>query len=258
MIAGAVLAAALATGALAGGAQFLPAFGVRVCATTMTDQIANAIVGAYSQQHGAWPYHFAVTRPGDLACDVRFFTASGRHTESVIARDAVVAVVNPQNAIARLDALQARAVLTGKITDWTQLGGHPGPIAAAVPDDGSDEAHEVAERVMAGQPLAPKVTRTRSAADIVRWVSSPSGAGAMGFVPFSAALPAKVLALRGSPPASTLSIADERYPMTVRILASSDFRTPSHPAAALIAFARSAGAADLVGHSVPAPKSAPQ
>jgi hypothetical protein len=229
--------------------RFIPAFGVRVCTTTMTDGIANAVVGAYSNHHGKWPYHYTVTRPGDAACDVRFSTAGG-HPESVIARDAIVAVVNPQNQIVSIDTSQARGVLAGTITDWAQLGGRPGPISAAIPDDGSDEAHAATDRLMTGQPFARTLSRTRSAAEIARWVSSPSGNGALGFVPFSAALPAKVVALRGAPAPSSLSIADERYPLTVRIVASSDFRKPSQSAVALIAFARSAEAAHLLGRSV--------
>jgi hypothetical protein len=82
--------------------------------------------------------------------------------------------------------------------------------------------------------------------DIVRFVTSPSGRHAIGLVPFSAALAAKVLTVDGSPPPSTLSIADERYPMTVRLSAGSDLRHPSDAAAQLIDFVHSKDADRLV------------
>jgi ABC-type phosphate transport system substrate-binding protein len=212
----------------------------------MTAGIATEIVSAYSAHHSAWPYHYTVTLPGDQACDVRFFTATAGQSDSIIARDGVVAVVNPQNSIVRLGEDQVRAVLAGRIVNWSAFGGKPGAIEVAVPSDDSDEAHALATRLMAGQTFASQVRRTLTAAQIVRWVSSPSGTRSIGIVPFSAALPAKVLALTGSPAPSSLSIADERYPMSVRILASSDFRAPSRPAAALVAFARSAAAKSIL------------
>jgi hypothetical protein len=87
--------------------------------------------------------------------------------------------------------------------------------------------------------------RTLPAAGIVAIVSSPSGRGALGLVPFSTALPAKVIALGDAPAPSTLSISDGRYPLAVSLTAQSDFRFPSRYASALIAFTHSADANDL-------------
>lgn len=236
---GAVALIAVAAAA-AGVTQIIPALGVRVCTSSMTDGIAKDVVDSYSSQHSAWPYHYSVTAPGDLACDVRFFTAEAGHDESVIARDGVVAVVNPQNPIARLDEDQVRDIFDGRIVNWSQLGGHSAKIAADVPGGSSDEVHVLEDRLMSGRPLGPGVDQTLTAAQIVRLIASPSGARSIGMVPFSAALPAKVVALAGPPAPSSLSIADERYPLSLRILAASDFRHPKRPAAELISFAHSA------------------
>jgi PBP superfamily domain len=238
--------AVMAIAAVAGATQIIPALGVRVCTSTMTDGIAKEVVDTYASQNSTWPYHYTVTPPGDLACDVRFFAAGAGHDESVIARDGVVAVVNPQNPISQLDASQVRDVFAGRIVNWSQLGGHPGEIAAAVPGAGSDEAHAFEDRMMFDRPLGSRINRTLSAAQIVRWVASPSGARSIGIVPFSAALPAKVVTIAGSPAPSSLSIADEHYPLSVRILAGSDFRQPSRPAEGLVSFAHSALANKLL------------
>jgi hypothetical protein len=237
---------AVAVIAIAAATQIIPTLGVRVCTSTMTDVIAKEVVDSYTSENSTWPYHYTVTPPGDLACDVRFFTAGTGHDESVIARDGVVAVVNPQNPISQLDASQVRDVFSGRIVNWSQLGGHPGDIAAAVPGAGSDEAHTFEDRMMFDRPLGSRIDRTLSAAQIVRWVASPSGARSIGIVPFSAALPAKVVTIAGSPAPSSLSIADEHYPLSVRILAGSDFRQPSRPAAGLVSFAHSALANKLL------------
>ena len=224
------------------------AFGVRVCTTTMTDRIGSEIVRRYAPLHGDWPFHFAVVRATGDACEVRFRAAATGPDDAVIARDGIVAVVNPQNPVSRLTSAQLRDVLAGRITDWSQLGGPPGAIAAIAPENGSDTAAMVTERVMQGQPYGDHVARAASA-DTVRTVASPSGVRSIGIVPFSAAVPAKVLALDNAPPPSPLSIGDERYPLSVRIMADSDFRHPPRLAAGLIAFARSNDAQELVVRS---------
>jgi hypothetical protein len=256
VIAGAIIVfIALACSVLI-GTRSLGALRVRVCTSTMTDGVAKELIRTYSAR-GTWPFHYDMTRPGDLACDVRFWVASNGNGESLLARDGVVAVVNPQNTTSQLDISQLRDILAGRIVNWSQVGAQPGPIAVAVPDDSSDEAHFVANGVMLGAPIGPHVVRGLPASQIVGLVSSPSGRGWIGIVPFSAALPAKVLALGKSPPPSTLSIADGRYPMSARIMAESDFRHPSRPAAWLIAFARSAAAEDAFARAGVTGKNAP-
>ncbi len=236
----------------------VPALGVRVCDSSMTAQIANATVETYSRQHRVWPYHYTVTRPGDDACDVRFGAAFSGSGDAVIARDGVVAVVNPQNPIARLEVDQLRGILTGKIVDWSQLGGPRGAIMAVVPEDGSDETDVLIRKVTQGSHFGAHVIRMPAGAPITRFVSSPSGARAIGIVPFSLATPAKVLALGGAPPPSQLSIANERYALTVLLLAQSDFRSPRPPAKALLATARSSsGANGLLGQPALITRSGP-
>jgi hypothetical protein len=244
LIAGAIAAAAAIVIAGAIAVPHLSALGVRVCDSSMTDRIVNEIVQA--QRQNIWPYHYAVTLPGDEACDVRFGVALSGSDDAVIARDAVVAVVNPQNPIAHLDVDQLRRILTGEIADWSQLGGPRGPIVAVVPADGSDEAAIIAEKVMLGHPYGPHDIRMPAGMQITRLISSPSGSRAIGIVPFSLAAPAKVLALGRAPPPSPISIENERYPLAVRVLAQSDFRSPRDPASALLTLAHSADANGLV------------
>lgn len=246
---GAALAIGLIVSAILGVSSAVGAFGVRVCTTPMTDGIASEIVHVYTAGHRKWPYHYDLTRPGDIACDVRFRAGGEGSDQSVIARDGIVAIVNPQNPLSRLTIAQVRDVLAGRTGDWSQLGGRPGAIAAVVPADGSDAAAMIADRITAGQPYGTHVVRVPGIIEVVRTVAGPSGVRSIGIVPFSAAVPAKVLALDTGPPPSTLSIGDERYPLSVRIRAESDFRRPSDRAADLISFALSSAAKELVART---------
>jgi len=222
------------------------AFNVRVCATSMTDGVANSLVNAYSAQHGSFPYHYTITRPENLPCDVRFLaTAANADGSSVIARDGIVAIVNPSNPVTQLSRAQLRDIYAGHSTDWSQAG-WSGKIVPVMPADDSDEARGAA--ALLGAEVEGSVMRLHDATQIVRLVSSPSGLRAISLVPFSASVGAKVLAIAGSPPPSTLSIVDERYPLFVRLVVGSDFRHPVQSAADLIEFARSDKADEYIGH----------
>ena len=218
---------------------------VRVCSTPTTDRVVREIVDAFRSQRGGWPYVYDVGGPDDQVCDVRFRTATAGDDGAVIARDGIVAIVNPRIPVSRISLEQLRDVLAGRITDWKLLGAPAGPIVAAIPADRPDAMAIVSDRVMHESPFGAGVVRTLTADAIVRTVSSPSGVRTIGIVDFGGAEPAKVLALDNVPP-STISIGDERYPLTLRILVGSDFRRPRQVAVGLIAFALSADARSLV------------
>jgi phosphate transport system substrate-binding protein len=48
--------------------------------------------------------------------------------EHVIARDAIAVIVNPANPVEHLTLQQISDMYSGKLTDWSQVGGNPGPI----------------------------------------------------------------------------------------------------------------------------------
>ena len=205
----------------------------------MTDRVVGDVVRSYTTRERIWPFHYEVGPAGDAACDVRFGTATSGSKEAVMAHDGVVVVVNPLNPITRITMSQLRDVMTGRIVDWSQLGGRSGAILAVLPNDGSDEARILAETVMQRQNPGEHVMHAVSTAELVRSVTAPSGIRSIGISSFSGSSPAKVIAFEVAPPPSPLSIAANRYPMSVRIICESDFRSPSKAAAGLIAFALS-------------------
>ena len=58
-------------------------------------------------------------------------------SEHVIALDGLAIVVHPQNPVSRLEIEQIAAVFSGKVNDWAELGGEPGPIVLYARDDAS-------------------------------------------------------------------------------------------------------------------------
>jgi phosphate transport system substrate-binding protein len=224
-----------------------PAVAARVCGSSGSDALATTIVRAYAVKNGSsLPY--LIDPPGVTRCDVRFWIATKGTAGGLLAHDAVVAVVHPQNGLTRLTTGQLRGIFAGTITDWSQLGEQPGAIAALLPDDASDEVRILRSSVFRGLTIGAGVRREHSSAAIVRRVASASGRRLIGLATFSGAVPARVVAL-GSATPSTLSIAQGRYPLSFDVMVGSDLPAPSDEAAMLIAYARSDEAQTLVARA---------
>ncbi|WP_317996565.1 substrate-binding domain-containing protein [Vulcanimicrobium alpinum] len=221
----------------------------QLCGSPGTAELASAIAQAYAKKTGKPAPTVTTSDSNASPCDVRFWTAGGGDARAIIAHDAVVAIVNPQNPVSRLSPTQLRGILTGKITDWSSLGDTPKPIIAMLPESGSDEVRVVQQTLLRGVKNASTVVHAPSTAAVVRAVAGASGRRFIGLVSFSGAVPGKVLAIGASTPPSVLSIADHRYPYSYDVMVGSDFRTPPADAAALIAFARSDEVQAIVTHA---------
>jgi hypothetical protein len=222
---------------------------VRVCTTSMTQQLAGDMVHSYAARPSFAPPHFAVGPSKGEPCDVRFWTARGGAQSAVLAHDAVVIVVNPGNPISRLSADQVRAIYSGQVTDWSQVGGPRGAIDVYFPADGSDAIEILNASIFRAMRVTAGAHRLATEGEIVRSVAAAAGARAIGVAAFSASVPAKVIALTNADVPSSLSIAGHRYPLATRIMLESDFRVPTPAAADLIAFARSAAGTAVVART---------
>ncbi|HYW54810.1 MAG TPA: substrate-binding domain-containing protein [Dongiaceae bacterium] len=215
---------------------------VRVCSSSMTERLAADVVRAYAEKSGAPRARFALTH--GAACDVRFAARRSAKGTAVVGHDGIVVVVNPANPLARMSEDDIRLIFSGAITDWAEFGEAPGRIVAVMPAAASDEAETLARTLLAHSGIGAGVRRVASSADVVRAVVSPAGRGSIGLVAFSAAVPAKVLALAPHPAPSFLSIGDQRYALTVAVTVDSASRAAG--AAALTAYAKSRDAQALV------------
>ena len=218
---------------------------VHVCHSDLTERLASDVVRSYAAKSGTPASRFALDA-GEGACGVRFSARADAKAERGIAHDGIVAVVNPQNPLARLSQDQLRRIFGGALTDWSRVGGRPGAIAALLPDDATDEGRALAATLLRGTKLGRDVRRLPSSAEIVRAVAGARGRATIGLVAFSAAVPAKVLALGDAPAPSVLSIANHRYPLSLTIAV--DPEGSAHEAAAdgLVDYARSDEAQSIV------------
>jgi hypothetical protein len=166
---------------------------VRVCRSSMTERFAADVVRAYAEKTGAPRARFVVARSG--ACDVRFAVTRSAGGGDVVGHDGIVVVVNPHNPLTRLSEDDVRLIFSGAITDWSEFGEPPGRIDAIMPAAATDEAQTLARTLLAHQNPGAAVRRLASSAAVVRAVAGAGGRRTVGLVAFSAAVPAKVIAL---------------------------------------------------------------
>ncbi len=141
--------------------------------------------------------------------------ASARQAR-VIALDAMAAIVAPSNPVRRISLADLRAIYTGEITNWRELGGEDAPIAAYLPEDDAGYAALFRTTMLRGAALAEGVTRLPDNDALARKVAQdPFGIGIASLARHGAAA---VLTLTGScgfevaPDAQTIKAED--YPLT--------------------------------------------
>ena len=217
-----------------------------VCRSSMNDRLAADVVSAFRAKNPEEATRIELSNGGG-PCDVRFSVAAAGEASdgTIVGRDGIVVVVNPQNPVVRLTAEQVRKILSGELTDWSQVGTGSGAIVTIVPADGTDEGTVLAKRIMQGVPFASGVRRAGSTADVVALVASAQGRNAIGIAAFSGSVPAKVVRLGAGVP-SALSIGEQRYPLTVGIAVEAAGASPPPAATQLIRYARSDEAQPLV------------
>lgn len=219
--------------------------GVRVCRSSISERFAGDVVSAYTAKGKIAASQFTVAHGG--ACDVRFSAiASPDAGATVVGHDAIVAVVNPQNPVTRLTAKALRGVLTGEISDWSQLGGRPGPITVAAPAETTDEGAAISHAILSGARAGSAVQRLDTSGDVVAAVAGPRGRTTLGIVAFSGAVPAKVLRLGSAPAPSMISIGNQGYPLTVAVVVEAVGTAPPAAATDLVRYARSDDAQAIV------------
>lgn len=72
---------------------------------------------------------------------------------TVIARDAIVAIVHPDNPVDELTTEQLRMIYAGEITNWMEVGGPDAPITAITREEGSGTRGAFEDMVMDDDPI---------------------------------------------------------------------------------------------------------
>ncbi|MAY86219.1 MAG: cell envelope biogenesis protein OmpA [Pseudooceanicola sp.] len=153
-----------------------------------------------------------------LAKEAGLTGPDGTIPHRVLALDAVVPIVAPDNPVRRISAADLARVYSGDLTNWAEVGGPDAPISVHMPAQGSGLSQAVEDYVLApgGLALAETIQRHRLNADMVRAVTrDPFGIGVASFAETG---DARGLPLSGgcgfaiSP--SRRSIKTEDYPLT--------------------------------------------
>ena len=99
-------------------------------------------------------------------------------TEVVVARDGLAVYVHASNPVSDLSMGQLKEVYTGKITNWSQLGGAPGPITVYGRENNSGTYVFFKEHVLADEDFAAAVQTLPGTAAVVNAVAQdPRGIG---------------------------------------------------------------------------------
>ena len=136
----------------------------------------------------------------------------------VLALDAMVPVVAPDNPVREISATQLARVYAGEISNWSDLGGPDAPIALHLPVEGSGLAQAAEDTLLrpARLTLAPGLIRhARSSQLVDAVVKDPIG---IGLASFAETGTARVLPLTGgcgfALSATRRAIKTEDYPLT--------------------------------------------
>jgi len=100
------------------------------------------------------------------------------------AKDALVMVVHPKNAVENLAMEDLRRVYSGQATDWSEAGGSRGAIVPVAQPAGTDVTEFFIQDVLGGEPFRAPVLTEPSDSAVVRRVSQQPGA--IGYVTLGA------------------------------------------------------------------------
>ncbi len=100
----------------------------------------------------------------------------------VVAIDALVPVVHPENPVSDLSVEQLKGIYTGKIKNWKEVGGPDKPIAVVSRDTSSGTYETWQDKILGKDRVAPSVMTTASSGAVVQTVSkNPLAIGYIGF-----------------------------------------------------------------------------
>lgn len=139
--------------------------------------------------------------------------------EIVLALDGLAVIVHPSNPIGTLSVSQIRALFSGRIQDWSELGGVPGPVRLHARDDQSGTFDTFRALVLGSSTLTTTAARYESNEELANQVLRDPLA--IGFVGLAAAGRAKAVQVRHEdtlPLApEPVFVATEDYPLARRL-----------------------------------------
>ncbi len=139
--------------------------------------------------------------------------------EVVLALDGLAIIVHPSNPLRGLATSQVRAVFSGRLRDWAELGGRPGRIALHARDDRSGTWDSFRSMVLGTASLSPAARRYESTVELAAAVAAdPMAIGFVGLVGVNDRVRALAVSDGGAAVApSEREVSVEDYPLSRRL-----------------------------------------
>jgi phosphate transport system substrate-binding protein len=151
-------------------------------------------------------------------------------TATRVADEPIAAIVHPENRLRDLPGVPVTEIFAGKVGDWSQVGGDPGPVRVYLPPDNAGEVQGFRQAAMAGRQMAPQAIVRASPDSVARAVAGDQGA--IGLLRASAARQdVVVLRIEGALP------SEEGYPWSFSLFLTYG-ATPSRQAVGFLQFVR--------------------
>jgi phosphate transport system substrate-binding protein len=153
-------------------------------------------------------------------------------TEHVIALDGIAVIVHSNNKVSALDLDRVKGIFTGRVRDWSAVGGSPGPIEVYALDDNSGTYDTFRQLVLEAQPLASSAKRFVDSIELSDNVATDPGAIGIVGLAYIRSANAVAISERGFSPTlpSPFTVANESYPLSRRLY----LYTLPHPRTALV------------------------
>jgi phosphate transport system substrate-binding protein len=139
--------------------------------------------------------------------------------EHVVALDGLAVIVHPSNPLRALTVDQVRELFSGRVGDWSQLGGRSGAVALHARDDRSGTFDSFRSLVLRDAPLSTRAQRYESTDALAAQVAADPNA--IGFVGLAGVGGARALAIadRGTRALAPgrVSVGTEDYVLSRRL-----------------------------------------
>ena len=139
--------------------------------------------------------------------------------EIVLGLDGIAVFVNKSNPVKALSKQQLADIFSGRTTDWSQVGGNPGPINLYAGDENAGTFDTFKSLVLESSPLSTKASRYENSAKLSDEVAAD--ANGIGFTGMAFVRGSKPLAISEGGGTALLptpfTVAAERYPLSRRL-----------------------------------------
>ena len=170
--------------------------------------------------------------------------------ERVIALDAVVPIVHPDNPVRSVSLEELALIASGRIRNWSELGGDNAPIEMLLPAEGSSLDLAFTELVLDPNRVRLRRSATRSESESQAAAAVAQNPNAITVTSLSEAGENDVLPIRQTcgplAYASDFAIKAEEYPLSRRVYAYTGDATPSATGAEFVSFLTSSDVQPMI------------